>query len=159
MTLGQGQGYRVGVTERSDTAPAPGLTIGEAATRSGVTAKAIRLYELKGLLPTAERTDAGYRLFSTGDVAVLCFIRRAKALGLQLSEIKNVLDLQRNGEHPCGQVLQLLDQHLADIDRTITELEQLRSALASARRRARKSQRLGKEAVVCQIIEANGDTR
>ncbi len=136
------------------TTHAAELTIGDAAALTRLTAKAIRLYESKGLLPVAERTDAGYRLFDNDDLAVLRFIRSAKALGLPLQEIKNILDLHRRGEQPCGRVVQLLDQHIADIDRTIAELEQLRKSLSAARRSARKGQRQGKEAVVCRIIES-----
>lgn len=142
------------MAQSESTTHAADITIGEAAALAGVTPKAIRLYESKGLLPAAERTDAGYRLFSENDVNVLRFIRSAKTLGLQLQEIKNILDLQRQGEQPCGRVLQLLDQHIADIDRTIADLEQLRAMLAAARRRARKSQREGKQAAVCRIIES-----
>lgn len=54
------------------------MTVGTAAKAAGVSAKAVRLWEAKGLLPPAERTQAGYRLFSNNDVAVLQFIRQAK---------------------------------------------------------------------------------
>ncbi|WP_255375776.1 MerR family DNA-binding protein [Saccharomonospora sp. CUA-673] len=47
-----------------------------------------------------ERTAAGYRLFADADVGVLRLVRQAKTLGLQLSEIKDVLDLQRGGATP-----------------------------------------------------------
>jgi MerR family transcriptional regulator, copper efflux regulator len=130
-----------------------GLTIGEAASEVGLSAKALRLYESKGLLPPAQRTDAGYRLFSEDDLATLRFIRQAKALGLQLREIKDIIELQRGGKQPCERVIQLLDQHIADIDRAITDLQQLRRSLSAARRAARSSQRQGKRGVVCRIIE------
>jgi len=54
------------------------VTVGSAAEQTGLSAKAIRLYERKGLLAEAERTEAGYRLFTPDDIAVLHFIRRAK---------------------------------------------------------------------------------
>ncbi|EHR61529.1 MULTISPECIES: heavy metal-responsive transcriptional regulator [Saccharomonospora] len=129
------------------------MTVGTAAKAAGVSAKAVRLWEAKGLLPPAERTQAGYRLFSNNDVAVLQFIRQAKTLGLTLPEIKNIINLQRDGATPCGHVTELLDTHIADIDRTLAELRQLRRSLASARQAARDSQRRGENAVVCRIIE------
>ena len=129
------------------------LTIGQAATATRLSPKAIRLYESKGLLPRAERTDAGYRLFDEEDIAVLRFIRQAKALGLHLREVQDILELQRGGKKPCQRVIELLDQHIADIDQTMAELGQLRRALGTARRAARNSQRQGKRAVVCRIIE------
>ena len=53
-------------------------TAGQAAKQAEVTRKAIRIYEDKGLLPPTERTEAGYRLFTPNDIAVLRFIRQAK---------------------------------------------------------------------------------
>lgn len=129
------------------------MTVGAAAKAAGVSAKAVRLWESKGLLPPAERTEAGYRLFTDDDIAVLRFIRQAKTLGLTLPEIKDIIDLQRDGATPCGHVTELLDAHIADIDRTLTELRQLRRSLTTARNAARESQRRGENAVVCRIIE------
>lgn len=128
-------------------------TVGAAARAAGVSAKAVRLWEAKGLLPPAERTEAGYRLFSHRDIEVLHFIRRAKTLGLTLPEIKNILDLQRHGTAPCGQVTKLLDEHIRDIDRTLTDLRALRNTLAAARQAAREDQRRGENATICRIIE------
>lgn len=91
-------------------------TVGDAAKAVGVSAKAIRIWEAKGLLPAAERADAGYRLFTDDDIGVLRFIRRAKTLGLTLPEIKGILDLHRQGTAPCEKVTALLDAHIRDID-------------------------------------------
>lgn len=128
-------------------------TVSAAARAAGVSPKAVRLWEAKGLLPRAERTAAGYRQFGNDDVAVLRFIRQAKSLGLSLSEIKDILELQRGGATPCGRVTELLDKHIADLDRTLAGLRQLRRSLTSARRAARDSQRRGDNAVICRIIE------
>lgn len=98
------------------------MTVGAAAEAAGVSAKAVRLWESKGLLPPAPRTDAGYRVFTQDDVDVLRFIRQAKALDLTLGEIKDILDLQRCGTTPCGRVTTLLDAHIAEIDRKLSDL-------------------------------------
>ncbi|WP_298800433.1 MerR family transcriptional regulator [uncultured Pseudonocardia sp.] len=129
------------------------ITIGAAARAAGVSAKAVRLWESKGLLPPAERTESGYRQFSDTDLDILRFIRRAKTLGLSLPEIKNIIDLQRDGATPCGRVTELLDTHLAEIDRTLRELRALRRSLDHARRAARDTARRGEPATVCRIIE------
>ena len=129
------------------------INVGAAARAARVSPKAVRLWESKGLLPPASRTEAGYRLFDQRDLGVLKFIRQAKTLGLTLNEIKDILDLQRGGATPCGRVIELLDAHIADIDRTLSELRQLRRSLTTARNTARDSQRRGEPAVICQIIE------
>lgn len=128
-------------------------TVGAAAAVAGVSAKAVRLWESKGLLPPAERTGAGYRLFTDEDVRVLRFIRQAKALDLSLGEIRDILDLQRKGAAPCARVTTLLDTHLAEIDRKLRDLRAMRRTLREVRRAARDSQRRGEDAVVCHIIE------
>lgn len=129
------------------------MTVKAAAEAARVSPKAVRLWESKGLLPPAERTDAGYRLFTSEDVDVLRFIRQAKTLDLSLAEIKDILDLQRDGAAPCGHVTALLDAHIGEIDRTLADLRALRRLLVEVRRTARDSQRRGEDAVVCQIIE------
>ncbi|NHD15720.1 MerR family transcriptional regulator [Allosaccharopolyspora coralli] len=134
-----------------------GMTVGAAAAAAGVSAKAIRLWESKGLLPPSERTESGYRVFTEDDLDVLRFIRQAKTLGLTLPEIKDIIDLQRDGATPCGRVTELLDTHITEIDRTLADLRALRRSLASARRAAREGQRRGQDAVVCRIIENHTD--
>ena len=131
------------------------MTIGEAAELAGVSAKAVRLYERRGLVEPAERTAAGYRTYGARDIAVLRFIRQAKAVGLRLEEIGRILDLDRAGKQPCSTVVRLLDQRLADIDRTLADLTALRATLTNARRRADAAMRSGREAVVCRVIETS----
>lgn len=128
------------------------LTIGQAASRSGLTPKAIRLYEGRALLVPAERTDSGYRTYSQRDVDLLRFIRRAKSLGLRLEEIKEIIALDRAGPEPCDKVLQLLGSHIREIDRTIANLRALRKSLVQARDSAKTSAQRGEAAVVCRII-------
>ncbi|MCJ1676178.1 heavy metal-responsive transcriptional regulator [Streptomyces sp. APSN-46.1] len=129
------------------------LTVGSIAAESGLSPKAVRLYEAGGLIDPPERTAAGYRTYTDDVIPVLRFIRQAQALGLSLKEIKDILDLQRRGEQPCGLVTDLLDQHLADIDRRIADLQALRATLRSARAQAGQAAGRGERAVVCRIIE------
>lgn len=132
------------------------MKVGRAAEAAGVSAKAVRLWESKGLLPPAGRTASGYRVFTEDDVEVLRFIRQAKSLDLSLQEIGDVLDLQRGGAVTCGHVTALLDAHIERLDSTMADLRRLRRSLDQARRSARESQASGEQAVVCHIIETAG---
>lgn len=67
------------------------MTIGEVARRSGFTIKALRFYERQGLLPPCGRTSSGYRLYGEADLHRLEFIRQAKALGLTLGAIRDLV--------------------------------------------------------------------
>ncbi len=130
------------------------MTVSRAARRAGLTPKAVRLYESKGLLDPAPRTWAGYRLYQDDDVEVLRFVRQARALGLNLADIREIIDLQRHGAQPCGRVLGLVEARLKEVDRALRDLRALRRTLQRARAAAVKSQARGDDAVVCRIIES-----
>lgn len=137
--------------------PRGGLTIGQVSQQTGLSPKAIRIYERKGLLLKTHRTSSGYRLFQGDDVDVLRFIRQARSIGLRLDEIKDVLDLQRSGQKPCETVISMLDAHIAEIDRTLTDLTSLRGTLAKACAQARASRDRGEGGVICEIIEGQDE--
>jgi len=73
------------------------MTVGETARAVGVSTKAIRVWESRGLIPAAERTATGYRSFTATDLDRLRFIRQAKTLGLTLSEIGRIIATQYAG--------------------------------------------------------------
>lgn len=129
-----------------------GLTIGQAARAAGLTRKAVRVYEARGLLSEAARSTAGYRLYDDTDVELLTFIRRARGLGLHLDDIRAVLAIRSGGIPPCATVRDLLDARVAEIDAAVDELLALRKTLADTRERADDCS--GDEPVsVCAIIE------
>jgi MerR family transcriptional regulator, copper efflux regulator len=70
------------------------LTIGEVAARSGVSRKALRLYEARGIVPKPRRTPAGYRAYSPEVLRVLHFVTQARRLGLTLKEIGHIVGLR-----------------------------------------------------------------
>jgi DNA-binding transcriptional MerR regulator len=109
------------------------VTAGKAAARAGLTRKALRVYEAKGLLAQPERTTAGYRLYSADDIAVLTFIRQARTLGLHLDDIAEILTIHRRGTSPCAAVLDLIDTRVAEITAAIADLRALRRTLLHAR--------------------------
>jgi DNA-binding transcriptional MerR regulator len=101
----------------------------------GVTARAIRLYEEKGLL--APQRIGTARIYSRRERARLLLILRAKALGSSLEEIHEYLDLY--GQHGEGRKQQLeyvvrktsakiaeLEDKRAQIDATLAELALIR---------------------------------
>lgn len=105
------------------------LNIGDAAQASGVTAKMIRHYEDGGLVPKASRTGAGYRIYKQTDVHLLRFIRRARDLGFSMKEIKTLLGLWNNRRRASADVKRLALEHIADLDRKISELGAMRESL------------------------------
>ncbi|MEU1047177.1 MerR family transcriptional regulator [Streptomyces sp. NPDC005897] len=67
-------------------------SIGELARRTGTTVKTIRFYSDCGLIPPADRSPAGYRLYDSDAVARLDLVRTLRDLGLDLAAIRKVMD-------------------------------------------------------------------
>jgi len=105
------------------------MNIGEAADAAGVTAKTIRHYEALGLLPEPARSEAGYRQYSANDVAVLCFIRQSRTLGFSTRQIGELLALRADGARRSQDVKALARRHLADLERKLGELAQMKAEL------------------------------
>ncbi|VTU24348.1 Copper export regulator [Variovorax sp. PBL-H6] len=105
------------------------FNIGEAAARSGVSAKMVRHYESLGLLPRISRTDAGYRQYNDKDVHTLRFIRRARDLGFSMAEIAQLLKLWQNKRRASADVKRIALAHAADLHRRIEEMTSMKRTL------------------------------
>ncbi len=105
------------------------MNIGQAANRSGVSAKMIRHYEEIGLIPRASRTFSNYRTYSGNDVHTLRFIRQARSLGFSIKQIERLLGLWRNQRRPSSKVKALALEHVAELNARIAELEAMKRTL------------------------------
>ncbi len=105
------------------------MNIGEAARASGVSAKMIRYYESVGLIPAAERTEAGYRLYAPIDVNTLRFIGRARDFGLSMQRIKLLVSLWQDRNRASRDVKRIALEHAADLRARIAELTTIADAL------------------------------
>ena len=105
------------------------MNIGEAAEASGVSAKMIRYYEQIGLIPKAERTASNYRTYGPAAVHSLRFIRRARELGFSLEETATLLKLWADKSRTSAAVKQVAAQHVAELERKIAGLQDMRATL------------------------------
>jgi DNA-binding transcriptional MerR regulator len=126
------------------------LSIGELARRTGMKASAVRYYEARGILPPSRRRANGYRIYGDEAIGSLRFVRRAQALGIRLAEIRQLLDIARQGEAPCARVRDMTRQHLREVEGRIRELERLRAQLRQVLRRKAGPRRAGR---ICAILE------
>ena len=129
--------------------------IGELARAAGVNPKTIRYYEEIGLLPPPRRAENTYRLYGGEDVERLAFIRRARALDLNLEEIAEILSFRDQGEAPCPYVLGLMADKIDEIQTKIEGLRRLKGELADLRSAAARvpAEELAAKGQVCHIIE------
>ncbi|RZJ27125.1 MAG: Cd(II)/Pb(II)-responsive transcriptional regulator [Haliea sp.] len=125
-----------------------GYQIGEAATRSGVSAANIRFYEKEKLLSPQGRGDNSYRLYSDGDLHQLRFIRLCRAMDMSLDEVRTLLGLDLNNKRDCAVAREALDGHLGHVRARLAELKALEKDLKALRNRCDGSD------PHCHIIEA-----
>jgi len=106
------------------------MRIGDVAERAGVTPRTIRYYEGIGLIPPGEREGHGQHYYIEETLARLRKIDQLKKLGLNLDEVREVIDLyftDPSGIQPKQKVLAILRRHLAEADRKIGALQQFRA--------------------------------
>jgi Hg(II)-responsive transcriptional regulator len=104
-------------------------TIGILSRESGVKVETIRYYERSGLLSPPARTASGYRRYGEEDIKRLRFIRRGRELGFGMGEIKTLLQLADQPQHPCHEADQMVQAHLTEIDAKIRDLQAIREVL------------------------------
>jgi MerR family transcriptional regulator, Zn(II)-responsive regulator of zntA len=131
------------------------LTISALAKRAGVTAKSLRYWERIGLLPRANRTHNGYRIFAPDVTRYIDFILKAKTVGLTLSEMKRVIALAGKGGNPCPEVMQWLDEKDKALERQIDSLRALRQRMQRFRHLCSTNDVLAcmREEELCCLIE------
>lgn len=105
------------------------MKIGELAQRAGVGIDTVRYYEKQGLLPRAQRLESGYRTYDGQDLKRLRFVRRAKALGFTLNEIRELLDLSARRDDDMAAMKAAASEKIADVKARLAELERIREGL------------------------------
>src|ERR1700679_14835 len=122
-----------------------GLTRGHLARRAQINLETVRFYEQKGLLDPPLRTEAGYRKFTQSAVDRLAFVKRAKALGFSLVEIRELLVIVQD-EHTgaCVEVRDLVLKKMVIVRDKKAEIEKLEAHLSSALRKCNRALKLQK---------------
>jgi MerR family redox-sensitive transcriptional activator SoxR len=107
------------------------LTIGELATRSGVSASALRFYEDEGLI-RSRRTDGNQRRYERSMLRRVAFVQAGKAAGIPLKRIHEALGALPEHRIPSRRDWERLSKRWrADLDRRIATLEALRGRLST----------------------------
>jgi DNA-binding transcriptional MerR regulator len=117
---------------------ADNFTIGELAREAGVTLRALRFYQSKGLL--APQRNGSARTFSHDDRDRLALILQGKRLGFTLTEIREMLAERVRGcpnalpisRQKCVEQINMLERQRRDIDEAIGELRQIYTEMFKA---------------------------
>jgi MerR family copper efflux transcriptional regulator len=111
------------------------MTIGELARRTGMPAKAIREFEGLGLIYSAGRSEANYRLFDESAIWCVHTIRSLRSLGLTIKEIQQLaaVYLDRPGEPIGPRLAELLDRAEERIEQRCAELDLIQERIRDFR--------------------------
>lgn len=124
-------------------------TIGELSRRTGLPVRTIRFYSDAGVVPPADRTDAGYRLYGPEALARLELVRTLRDLGIDLATIRRVL------EHETS-VPQVAATHARALDAQIRVLRLRRAVLKAVAARGSDPEELQK---MHQLAHLSDDER
>ena len=109
-----------------------GMRIGELAKAVGLSTSALRYYEEAGLLGTPDRTESGYRVYAAEAVGRIQFVQRAKALGLTLREVRELVRSPTTEiAEERNRVRHVVAHKLAQTKRRVSELQSLERELES----------------------------
>jgi DNA-binding transcriptional MerR regulator len=107
------------------------MQIGDLAAEAGVTVKAVRYYESQGLLKP-EREPNGYRRYRAEDVVIVREVKALLSLGLTAEQTYPFIECLRAGNDRadvCPASLSAYRLRIAEVDRRIAELTDLRGKL------------------------------
>ncbi|MFF1438757.1 MerR family transcriptional regulator [Streptomyces sp. NPDC058295] len=112
------------------------MRIGEVAARTELSLRTIRHYEQAGLVTPSARSQGGFRLYTEADVQRLMVVRRMKALGFTLDQMRDLLDAtdRLDGDTGLGpDERRALIERVREYERAATEqVDRLRAQLARA---------------------------
>lgn len=102
-----------------------GMSIAEAASRSGVSAHTLRYYERAGLVITdVDRTNGGRRRYDQVDLNWISICTKLRATGMPIRTIRRYAELVAAGHGNEQERLALMEAHSADVTAKIAELRE-----------------------------------
>ncbi|MHA8114879.1 Cu(I)-responsive transcriptional regulator [Kosakonia cowanii] len=105
------------------------MNISDVAKKTGLTSKAIRFYEQKGLVTSPLRGENGYRSYNQQHLNELTLLRQARQVGFNLEECGELVNLFNDPARHSADVKARTLQKVAEIERHISELQAMRTQL------------------------------
>jgi DNA-binding transcriptional MerR regulator len=126
------------------------MQIGDVAERTGLSLRTIRHYEEVGLLPEAERSPGGFRLYGDDAVQRLLLLKQMKPLGFTLDEMRDMLEIRDRLASPrlsartravlidrLSAYQALVDEKLSDLREQVSNAQAFAAELRGALRQSR----------------------
>jgi len=122
------------------------LTIGALANRTGLPVRTIRFYSDAGVVPEAERSESGYRLYGEDALARLGLVRTLRDLGIDLATIRRVLEREVS-------VPDVAAAHAAALDAQIRVLRVQKAVLEAVARNGSDPQEMQRMHKLAQLSD------
>ncbi len=132
------------------------MNISEVARLTGLTNKAIRFYEEKGLIAMPSRGPNGYREYRQQHIDELNLIKQAKVAGFSLEECKGLISLYNNPKRRSAEIKARTLQKIEQLDQQLQQIQTMRNTLAKLAERCP-----GDDSSSCPIMQQliNGDAK
>ena len=124
------------------------MNISDVAKKTGLTSKAIRFYEEKGLVTPPLRSENGYRSYTQKHLDELTLLRQARQVGFNLDECGDLVTLFNDPVRHSADVKSRTLDKVAEIERHIVELQAMRDRLLALAESCP-----GDESADCPIID------
>ncbi len=124
------------------------MNISEAARRSGLSTRTIRYYEAIDLVTPADRGENGYRQYNERAITELQFLARAREVGFDLTECRQLLALLRDSARHSAHARELVLEKCDQLQRRIEQLQAMQRVLREMARRCS-----GDEGPDCAILD------
>ena len=124
------------------------MNIGAAARASGLPTKTVRYYAEIGLVTPSGRRSNGYRDYGPQEVQQLRFVQRTRSFGFSIDACRELLALYADRNRASADVKAIALDHLAEIERKMTELQSLHDELTHLAGNCHGDQQPG-----CPILE------
>lgn len=108
------------------------MKVSDIAKAAEVTPDTVRFYSREGLLNPQRNPDNNYQQYNADDLRRLRFARKARQLGFSLPEIRSILSQADDQHSPCPMVRDVFEQRLIQVEREISELQDLRDRMKNA---------------------------
>ena len=100
-----------------------GITIGEAAQRTGLSVDTLRYYERAGLIDPVRRAPNGRR-YDEIDLLWLAFLRLLRTTGMPIAQMRRFARLRYAGDATAGERRELLEEHAGVVRNRLAELSE-----------------------------------
>jgi len=100
-------------------------SIGQVAEKTGLSTYTLRYYEKEGLLPFVQKNASGLRVYNEDDINWLSMIECLKATGMPIKEIRQYIELYKEGDSSLSKRLELFRKRKETVAQEIEKLQKI----------------------------------